>query len=300
MKLADMLREQDGLTAARGGTTFCGTRGEYTFLLLTGKTNELILSVLRGGEDPEKESFREFIKARPELSGCKTAGARVTFTLRPGATAKSSAEKIHTLLPELLSYLHENGYENCCEISRAVGATVGCMTNGVPQLLAPDLFAEVSRKAEQNERVRAETPENIGRGILGALIGGVIGAAVIVLIGQLGYVAALSGVVLGYCTIGGYRRGAGKLSAVGIAVSIVVMLLAVYLGNRVDIAIAAVQELDLTFGQAFAWMHELVDADAYMENLVTLYLFSALGAVPAAISAHKAAKEQGLVYRIGE
>ena len=64
--------------------------------------------------------------------------------------------------------------------------------------------------------------------------------------------------VLGYCTIGGYRRGAGKLSAVGIAVSIVVMLLAVYLGNRVDIAIAAVQELDLTFGQAFAWMHELV------------------------------------------
>ena len=39
MKLADMLREQDGLTAARDGTTFCGTRGEYTFLLQTGKTN---------------------------------------------------------------------------------------------------------------------------------------------------------------------------------------------------------------------------------------------------------------------
>ena len=299
MKLADMLREQDGLTAARVGAAFCGTRGEYTFLLLTEK-KELIVSVLRGGEDPEKESFREFVKARPELSGCKTAGTRVTFTLRPGATAKSFAEKIHTLLPELLSYLHENGYENCCEISRVIGATVGCMTNGVPQLLAPDLFAEVSRKAEQNERVRAETPENIGRGILSALIGGLIGAAVIVLIGQLGYVAAISGVVLGYCTIGGYRRGAGRLSAVGIAVSIVVMLLAVYFGNRVDIAITAVKELDLTFGQAFAWMHELVDTDAYIENLVSLYLFSAIGAVPAAISAHKAAKEQGRVYRIGE
>lgn len=299
MKLADMLREQDGLTAARGGAAFCGTRGEYTFLLLTEK-KELIVSVLRGGENPEKVSFRDFVKARPELTGCKTAGTRVTFSLRSGATAKSFAEKIHTLLPELLLYLHDNGYENCCEISRAVGATVGCMMNGVPQLLAPDLFAEVSRKAEQNERVRAETPENIGRGILGALIGGVIGAAVIVLIGQLGYVAALSGVVLGYCTIGGYRRGAGKLSAVGIAVSIVVMLLAVYLGNRVDIAIAAVQELDLTFGQAFAWMHELVDTDAYIGNLVSLYLFSAIGAVPAALNAHKVAREQGRVYRIGE
>lgn len=120
------------------------------------------------------------------------------------------------------------------------------------------------------------------------------------LIGQLGYVAAISGMVLGYCTIGGYRRGAGKLSALGIAVSVVVMLAAVYLGNRMDIAIAASRELDLSFGQAFAWMHELVDADAYRSNLITLYLFSAIGAVPAAFSAHKIAKEKGRVYRIGE
>ena len=185
MKLSDTLLRQDGLSMARDGTTYCGTRGEYTFLLLTAG-NELIVSVLRGGENPEKDDFRDFVKARPELSGCKTAGTRVTFSLRPGATAKSCAEKIHTLLPELLSFLHENGYENCCEISRAVGETVGCMTSGVPQLVAPMLFTELSRKAEQNERVQAEAPEDIGRGILGALIGGLIGAAVIVLIGQLG------------------------------------------------------------------------------------------------------------------
>lgn len=299
MKLSDMLLQQDGLSMAHDGATYCGTRGEYTFLILMGR-NELVVSVLRGGKEPDKESFRDFVKARPELSGCKTAGTRVIFSLRPGATAKSYAGKIHALLPELLSFLHENGYENCCEISHAVGETVGCMTSGVPQLVAPALFTELSRKADQNERIQAEMPENIGRGILGALIGGLIGAAAIVLIGQLGYVAAISGMVLGYCTIGGYRRGAGKLSALGIAVSVVVMLAAVYLGNRMDIAIAASRELDLSFGQAFAWMHELVDADAYRSNLITLYLFSAIGAVPAAFSAHKIAKEKGRVYRIGE
>ena len=299
MKISDTLLQQEGLSMAHDGATYCGTRGEYTFLILMGR-NELVVSVLRGGEEPDKESFRDFVKARPELSGCKTAGTRVIFSLRPGAAAKSYAGKIHTLLPELLSFLHENGYENCCEISHAVGETVGCMTSGVPRLIAPMLFTELSRKADQNERIQAETPENIGRGILGALIGGLIGAAVIVLIGQLGYVAALSGMVLGYCTIGGYRRGAGKLSAIGIAVSVVVMLLAVYLGNRTDIAIAAVKELDLTFGQAFAWMHELVDTDVYRNNLITLYLFSAIGAVPAAFNAHKLAREKGRVYRIGE
>ena len=96
------------------------------------------------------------------------------------------------------------------------------------------------------------------------------------------------------------RERDGKLSALGIAVSVVVMLAAVYLGNRMDIAIAASRELDLSFGQAFAWMHELVDADAYRSNLITLYLFSAIGAVPAAFNAHKIAKEKGRVYRIGE
>lgn len=78
MKLADMLREQDGLTAARDGATFCGTRGEYTFLLLTEK-KELIVSVLRGGENPDREGFQDFIKARPELSGCKTGDAHHLF-----------------------------------------------------------------------------------------------------------------------------------------------------------------------------------------------------------------------------
>lgn len=158
MKLSDMLLQQEGLSMAHDGATYCGTRGEYTFLILMGR-NELVVSVLRGGEEPDKESFRDFVKARPELSGCKTAGTRVIFSLRPGAAAKSYAGKIHALLPELLSFLHENGYENCCEISHAVGETVGCMTSGVPQLVAPALFTELSRKADQNERIQAERPK---------------------------------------------------------------------------------------------------------------------------------------------
>ena len=73
MKLSDTLLQQEGLSMAHDGATYCGTRGEYTFLILMGR-NELVVSVLRGGEEPDKESFRDFVKARPELSGCKTAG----------------------------------------------------------------------------------------------------------------------------------------------------------------------------------------------------------------------------------
>ena len=299
MKFSDTLREQEGLSAARDGATFFGRRGEYSFLLLTDK-NELIVSVLRGGALPVRDDLAAFVQTRSELSGCKTDGTRIVFSLRPGAGGKRYAEKLHELLPDLFLYLHENGYENCCEVSHAVGETVGAMVNGRGQLFAPALFDEVSHKLAQNERMEREIPENIGRGILGAVIGGAIGAAVIVLLGQLGYVAAISGMVLGYCTIGGYRRGAGRLSAAGIAACVVVMLAAVYFGNRVDIAITAAKELEITFWQGFRWMHELVDTDAYMGNLAVLYLFTALGAVPEALNAHKALRGKTGVYRIGE
>lgn len=36
MKLSDMLLQQDGLSMAHDGATYCGTRGEYTFLILMG------------------------------------------------------------------------------------------------------------------------------------------------------------------------------------------------------------------------------------------------------------------------
>ena len=45
-----------------------------------------------------------------------------------------------------------------------------------------------------------EVKERVGRGILGALIGALIGAVCIVLVDQLGYVASISGVVMGACT----------------------------------------------------------------------------------------------------
>ena len=88
MKISDTLLQQEGLSMAHDGATYCGTRGEYTFLILMGR-NELVVSVLRGGEEPEKDDFRDLVKARPELSGCKTAGTRVTSLSAPALRRKA-------------------------------------------------------------------------------------------------------------------------------------------------------------------------------------------------------------------
>ena len=137
-----------------------------------------------------------------------------------------------------------------------------------------------------------QTPDNIRRGILGAVVGSAIGTAAIVLLGRHGTLSALSGVVLGCCAIGGYRRGAGKLSIVGAAVCVGFMLAAVYLGSRIDFAIAAAAETGVSFPQSFWRMHELTDADAYKSRLAVLCLFAALGGVLEALGARKALRRR--------
>ena len=67
MKLSDMLLQQDGLSMAHDGATYCGTRGEYTFLILMGR-NELVVSVLRGGEEPDKEIQKKWFVAQLDLA----------------------------------------------------------------------------------------------------------------------------------------------------------------------------------------------------------------------------------------
>ena len=295
--LAELLRQQEGLTLSQDGTTFCGTRGGYTFLYVAVQ-KKLIVSVIRGTALPSEGEMKPYAKSRPELSGAKVSGTRITFTLR-GGSAKKVAADLHTLLPDVLNFLYSNGYRNCCEMTRAEGATVGCMAGGSERLVSEGQYSALVSGAQQNQRTVDESQENIGRGLLYALVGGLIGAIVIVIFERLGRVAALSGVILGYCTINGYRKGAGKISVVGYGLCVLVMLAAVYLGDRVDTAILAVQELGITFAEGFRRMHELVDPDSYKANLLQLYLFTAIGAVPAALNAHRAFRQTNIVYRIG-
>ena len=47
--------------------------------------------------------------------------------------------------------------------------------------------------------------ENVPAGIVGAFLGSLIGVACAVLIGQLGYVASISGLVMAVCALKGYE-----------------------------------------------------------------------------------------------
>lgn len=145
-----------------------------------------------------------------------------------------------------------------------------------------------------------EKRENVVAGIVGAIVGAAIGGGSIILLSQLGIIAALSGVLLAVCTLKGYELLGGKLSTVGLVICLVLMLVTPYFADRLDWAIMAMNELDLSMGEAFQAIPQMldegyssgiyvhtIDSGDYYANLGMLYLFVVMGAVSTVTSAFK-------------
>ena len=138
----------------------------------------------------------------------------------------------------------------------------------------------------QIEAVRNPVKENVGLGILGALIGALIGGASIVGLNLLGYVASISGVLMGFATLKGYELLGKKLSKTGIVISILLMIVVTFVADIFCIGIEVYNEFKIfgaTLADSFAVLPELfmeggIDFGAFFSNLGMLYAFVALGA----------------------
>lgn len=127
--------------------------------------------------------------------------------------------------------------------------------------------------------------ENVAAGIVGAFLGSLIGVVCTVIIGQMGYVASISGLVMAVCAPKGYEMLGGMLSKKGAAVSSVLILLMTFFAHRLTWAIAVSSELDWGILEAYRSISFLLErgmlkSAAYWGDLVMLYLFTLLGAVP--------------------
>lgn len=132
--------------------------------------------------------------------------------------------------------------------------------------------------------VEIPKPENLLGGIVGAVLGAVLGAAAIILLGQLGFIASISGFVLAFCTLKGYELLGGRLSTKGIVICIILMLVTPFLADWVDWTLLFMREFpSLSFGEAFSFVIDFladgtIELSDYLLNLGMLYLFTILGA----------------------
>ena len=121
------------------------------------------------------------------------------------------------------------------------------------------------------------------KGILGALLGGLVGGIAIVLLGQSGLISAFSGVILGFGTLKGYELLSGKMDKRGLWVCFPVMLVVPYLADRFSWSMVIMKGFGYPFGDAFLSVHNVISQRGlqaeYWSTLLFIYAFTVMGTV---------------------
>ncbi len=301
-KVIKELLEQGNFRADEESLVAIGKKGNFPFMVtLYGNVTRLIFSVCSRSY-PDVNDLKRLVKETSQLKNVTTRGYHVEFIVKGGLTAKAKVENILAAAEATVSFLSTNGYAACCEATGEVGPVDGYVVGGVPQILSEKSFAEASQNLATEAQIVSQKRENILGGIIGALLGSLIGVVAIVIIARMGYVSAISGVMMGVCTLKGYAMVGGKFTKKGIVISLIIMAFMVYLGNNIDWAITISQELGVGFFEAFGYVKEVFMypdlRSVYYQNIGMLYLFTALGAIPTILGLIKENNAKHTSYRI--
>ena len=280
------------------GITVYAANDRYPYLLT------VLVSARRPGGPLTKEEAREFKSSCNPVGNLTQSGSVITMTLKNTNSQPKLQDNLIVALRTLVQFLHGGGYQNCCQTCGNVGPNDACFVAGSHLRLCPDCFTAMQRSGAMANAQKARKKENVLGGIVGALLGSLLGVACIIILSQLGYVAALSGVVMAICTLKGYDLLGGKLTKKGVVICVVLMLIMTFIGDRADWALLIAREVDVDFATAFRSIpilleEELIVASSYWGNLVLLYLFLLVGAIPTILNTLKNERNAKRIYRLG-
>ncbi len=272
----------------RGQAIYGNCRGFYMVLTQGAQRGAftIVTSASASGQLIDRKACLPFIKASANLAGVLVNRFVLTFTVK---SAPFSLNKTFSRIPgafvDAANTLERLGAVCCCADTGSYHNLGTYMCSGVPAVLSAEAYAARSGKAVQSYQEELLKKENVAAGIVGAILGSLIGVLSIVLIGQLGYIAAISGFIMAICTLKGYEKLGGKLSKKGVIICILIMLLMVYVGNRFDWAVAVAGALETDIFTAFRGIDLLIEAGAieagsFYGNLALIYLFVCVGAFP--------------------
>jgi hypothetical protein len=292
----------------RSGTIYGNRYGYNVFINQRDNMKAfcITLSISRQGFMPEYSEMSEIAASHKKLIiRCDVNRCNVRFHVRPGrsfAGYDKAFGKATEALNEIVTILRRRGFEDSCQICASKDTLDNYFIGSAPAHLCASCYQGC---ASDRERTRVEyvKKESVIGGLVGAFLGSLIGVVFIVLIGQLGYVAAISGVIMSVCALKGYEMLGRKLSRKGIVFTILLMIVMVHIGNRIDFAIT-VTEYGMDVLTAFRSIPLMVrkyyiEPRPYYENLAMLYLFATLGAVPTIINILRNKKEVNIAYRLG-
>ena len=199
--------------------------------------------------------------------------------------------------------LSARGAVNCDE-KGIVGLSSVYRLQGNYVILSEETAENLRYQLSREQAVRAQKKENYLLGIVGALLGSLVGAAVVFLIARLGYISVLGGAVLGGAIVYGYKKLAGKYSVTGFLISLVFSTVMSFLAFYTDAAVGLYMEAKdyFTFWDIFANVRPIYEAMGalrhYYVNLALMMLVGIASTAALGSSSLKEQKEEGELERL--
>lgn len=256
-----------------------------------------------------KDTIKTFVKENKPITRLVQKNNNIIIYLKNQTNLEKLEQAVADSLSAMSAFLRNNAFVPCCGYCGQTGQVSAYIVGSSCWHLCADCEAQMRSNISMAAQQHAQKKENLVGGIVGALLGSLIGAACILLLSQLGYIAALSGVLMAVAALKGYEILGGKLTKKGIVITSIIMLFMTYFGDRLDWAIilyrdAGGAEVGYTFFECYrmvftAISEGIIDLSSYLTNLMMLYVFVLIGAIPTIVSKVKEKKAAGNMVKIG-
>lgn len=224
----------------------------------------------------------QFMDSRFQVS---CSANRIELVLPMRGTTKKCFETLLSGIENTVTKLCAGGYVGSDELG-IVGDTALYRVRGRHHILSEQSAQKIGAELLEEKAAFDAVREDYALGLAGALIGGMLGCLVVLLVARLGYVTAISSVLVGAGIVYGYKykRLGKKLSPVSAVLCGILSVILSYGTFRVDLAIDihdAAPEIDLpsAFIYGRAIMMSVEDGmGQYYENLFLMAGICILGA----------------------
>lgn len=271
-----------------------GAMGGFAATLSEGANYKQVVFSLLFEDQRKMEELAEFTtrmnvqrRYRVQALNITRRSVQVIFTDYPG-TMKKIREFLVWFLPLLESH-GAAGVDTCTECGGELTNGRWVLVEGSAFYLHDGCAEHISRQIDlENARRKEELEGSYFLGLMGALLGSVVGAVVWAIVLNLGYVASLVGLLIGWLAEKGYSLFRGKQGKAKIPVLILAILFGVFFGTFLADAITLgtmiaggeLPEFGMTDipGLIFFLLGEDPDyLAATVSNLLTGILFAGLG-----------------------
>ena len=286
------LAKENGMKVSHG--VAYGDLGGYAATLSEGAGYKQIVFATRFADSVKKTEFMDEVgkvdvkkKYRVQSLGIAARNIQVVFLDNPG-TMKKIREFLDWFLP-LLQDFGASGANICTECGCEVTGGKWLMVNGAAYHLHESCAEKTVREIDaDNTQRRDEDTGSYLTGAVGALLGSALGAVVWAIVLNLGYVASIVGLLIGWLAEKGYNLLKGKQGKAKVLILILVIILGVLLGTVGGDALTLVEMMndgelpgftvgDIPWFLMTMWQESPEYRSGMISNIGMGLLFAALG-----------------------